>query len=508
MSLSALIRTANSVTKKFALVVAAILLCALASIAASPEIQPVKINKLNVVALDAQGRPVTGLRTADLQILEDGKPQSIALLRFTGDPPLLNLVKRGPGEYSNRAVASPHVTVMLVDLLNEPLISETIIGREVADSLKDLESSDGVYLYLLTFRGELRPIHPLPKPDSGIAPPAESWTRNIVSTLQAALKDLAGLRPVNDLDIRSRFDLTMDALRDLASQLAQASGRKNLVWVTGGIPMIGFSAATQSGMDFSNRVRWFSERLEQSQIVVYTVQTTAGAAVAETLDEVTAITGGREYSSSRAVEAIQQAITDSRANYEIDYYSAPAASNRKHRKVRVICGRSGARLQTAHEFYAVPPKILPNGFTVEEFHSRELPREIDTAIHSPFDATEIGIRASASPGSSHAPELSTSVTRRTEFEIHIDAADLLPRSARDHGARKVSVAFAACDEELRPSSAPILYDLMQDQLDAGTNCEIELHYTIPVGRAIPKVRVIVFDEELDAVGSVTIPIRH
>jgi len=492
--------------RRCATIAAALLLCALASTAWSAETQPGKLNKLNVVALDAKGQPATGLRSADFQLFEDGKPQSIAFFRFTGEPPLLT--KPGPGEYSNRAADSPHVTVMLVDLLNEPLITETIIGRGVADSLKNLDSSDGLYLYMLTARGELHAMYPLPKPDTGVPPVTESWTRNIVPTLQAALKDLAGLRPVADLDIGSRLDLTMDAMRDLGSQLAQASGRKNLVWVTGGIPVVGFSTSAQSGMNFTNPIRWFAERLEQAQIVVYTVQTTEGAAEAEILDELTTITGGREYSSSRAVEAVQQAITDSRANYEIGYYSAPADPDSKRRKIRVVCGRKEVRLQTAHDFYTVPPRILPNGFTTSGLHPGELPRKIDTAVHSPFDATEIGIRASVSADPADQQNVSTDLARRTEFEIHIDAADLLPRPARAQGNGKVFVAFAAYDEMLRQPSPPILYGLTPKQLDTATHGEIELHYAIPVGPAIRNVRVIVFDEALGAVGAVTIPIQR
>jgi VWFA-related protein len=506
MLLPGLFLMPNSVTRKWAVAAAAMLLCVFASNAGSEETPPGKLNRLNVVALDGQGQPVTGLSSADFRLFEEGKPQGIAFFRFTGDPPLL--AKPGPGEYSNRAVASPHVTVMLVDLLNEPLISETIIGREVADSLKNLDSSDGLYLYILTARGELHPIYPLPKPDTGVTPATAPWTRSIITTLQAASKDLAGLRPVADLDIQSRFDLTMDAMRDLGSQMAQASGRKNLVWVTGGIPLIGFSSAAQSGMDFTNRTQWFCQRLEQARMVVYTVQTTEGAAAAETLDEFTAITGGREYSSSRAVEAMQQAITDSRANYEIGYYPASANPNPQRRKIRVVCGRKDVRLQTAHGFYAVPPRILPNGFTAGELHSSELPRELDTAVHSPFDATEIGVRARVLPDSADSQDMSSGLTRRTEFAIHIDAADLLPRPARERGNGKVFVAFAAYDEGLRQPAPPILYSLTPEQIGTATHGEIELHYAIPVGQAIRKVRAIVFDEALGAVGSVTVPIQR
>jgi VWFA-related protein len=477
------------------------LLCAFAPAAGSQETQHAKLNKLNVVALDAQGRPVTGLRSTDFQLLQDGKPQDIAFFRFTGDRALL--AKPGPREYSNRAGAAWHATVVLIDLLTDPIMSDSIIGREVADSLQNLESSEGLYLYILTARGELYPIHPLPKPDTEVTPAAEPWTRNIAPMLQAALKNLYGIKPVDDLDIKYRFDLTVHALRDLGSQMAQVSGRKNLVWVTHGIPILGHSISTQSTLDFTNPLRWFCEELEQAQIVVYTVAQSmagAGAAVgtssAEFLEQFTRITGGRGYSSDRTGDAVRQARTDSRANYEIAYYPASQNPDGKHHKIRVICGRKEVRLQTEHGFYAVSPA----GPAPSALRSRELPVEVETAAHSPFDDTEIGLRASVSPDPVNA--------RNMRFEIHIDAADLLPRPARDPGAGKVLVVFAAYDEGLKQPSRPILVSLTPEQFETATRGEIGLREAIPVAQAIRKVRVIAFDAELGAAGSVTIPIQH
>ena len=72
---------------------AAILVCAVVP-ADSKETQHAELLKLNVVALDAQGEPVSGLRSVDFQLLEDGKPQDIVFFRFTGDraPQALSLI--------------------------------------------------------------------------------------------------------------------------------------------------------------------------------------------------------------------------------------------------------------------------------------------------------------------------------------------------------------------------------------------------------------------------------
>jgi VWFA-related protein len=468
---------------------AAMLLAAFAPCAAS-DAPHARLRKVNVVALDAKGQPLTGLRSADFQLFEDGKRQDIAFFRFTGDR--ISKPKPGPHEYSNDAAAARYPTVILIDLLTDRMLSDSIISKETADSLKNLESSDGLYLYLLTATGTLYPIHALPKPDTGIAPENEPWTRNAKPLLDAALKDLVGIKPIDDRDIKFRFDLTVKMLRDLGSQMAEAAGRKNLVWVTRGIPIVGYSISTQSGIDFSRPLEWLCEQLAQAQIVVHTVEQSGGGAAVGTpssqfLEQFGDLTGGREYSSDRVGDAIRQAGTDSRANYEIAYYSAATNADAKYHKIRVTCAHKEARLQTEHGFYVSSPSHLAPG----TLRSRELSIEAETAIHSPFEAGEIGLRASVSPDPAHA--------RVKRFEMHIDSADVL--------ARNVFVVFAAYDEEGKQPSAPVIDQLSPAQVAAAGHGDLFLHYAIPLGPAVRRVRAIVFDAELSALGSVTIPIE-
>ena len=487
---------------KRVLVAAAILLWAVAVAAGSKPIQPARLIKLNVVALDAQGRPVTGLHSADLQLQEDGKPRDIAFFRFTGGqaPP----AKPVPGEYSNRAGAAPHITVVLVDLLSDRIMSDSVVGRELTDALKNLESSEDLYVYFLTPRGNLYPVRPLPKPDTVVTPAAEPWTRNIGPLMQAAIKELFGIKPVDDRDIKVRFDLTVKAMEELGGQMGEASGRKNLVWVTHGFPIYGYSISGQGRLDFTKPVQSLCEALQQAQIAVYTVdQSMAGAAEGvgttsvETLQEFTSITGGREYTSDRAGEAIQQARTDSRANYEIAYYSTSLNSDGKHHKIRVTSGRKEVRLQTEHEFYAM---VSPGGLASDTLHSREMQREVEAAAHSPFDATDIGVRASVSPDPGNPQNMN--------FEIRIDAADLLPRPAQDHEAGKVAVVFVPYGEDLNQPSPPTTVTLTPEQFETAAHGEIRLREGLSLGPAVRQVRAIVFDAELGAVGSVMIPVHR
>ncbi len=448
-----------------------------------------RLSKLNVAALDTQGQPVTGLNAADFQLFEDGKPRDIVFLHFTGDRPLLS--KPPANEYSNRAVAGHPVTVILIDLLNQPVTNSSIVSGEVANALKHLESSDGLYLYMLTARGELYPIHPLPKSSTDGAPAADPWTRDTTPALQAALKDLVHLQPADNNEIKVRFELTVNAVRDLGSQMAQISGRKNLVWLTRGIPLTGYSIAAQMRLDFTKPLQGLCQDLAQAQIAVYAVeQEAAGAATdpdrAQVFATLTGVTGGRESSSDRAADAIQQAIADSRANYEIAYYSPSVSSDGKHHKIRVVCGRKDVHLQTAAEFYALP-SAAPGNLA-------------ERTAASPLDATDIALRANISRDPVTAKNM--------RFEIHVDPVDLLPRPTPDRDSRSVFVMFAAYDEAMKQPALPMVDSLTPEEFEAATHGEAGLRYAVPIEPAIRKVRVIVYDAELGAAGSVTIPIQR
>jgi len=448
-----------------------------------------RLNKLNVAALDAQGQPMTGLSAADFHLFEDGKPRDIAFFRFAGVRPLLP--KPGPHEYSNAGAAQP-VTVILIDLLNEAIMNGSIVSGEVADALRHVESSDGLYLYILTPRGELYPIHPFPKPGAEPTPAAEPWTRDLTPTLQAALKDLVHLKPVDNREIKVTFELTVNALRDLGSQMAQISGRKNLVWLTQGVAITGYSIAAQMRLDFTKPLQGLGQDLEQAQIALYTVeQSASGAPIeperAQAFETLTGITGGRESSGDRAAAAIQQAIADSRANYEIAYYPAALKLDGKYHKIRVVCGNKDVHLQTTLGLYAVAPPVSPASLA-------------ERAAGSPLDSTGIRLRASMSPDPVSAKNM--------RFEIHVDPADLLPRPAADHDRGSVFVMFAAYDEAWKQPSRPIVDSLTPEEFEAATHGAAGLRYAVPIEPAIRTVRVIVCDAELGAVGSVTIPIER
>src|SRR5271170_2448873 len=128
---------------------------------------PAKLVTLNVVALDNKGQPIGDLTADDLQIQDQGKHYKIAVFRKNDSKPDIAAPALGPHEFSNRSgiVASP-VTLILFDLLNDTLRAQGYAKTQLVSALQRLDSSDFVYVYLLTANGPY-PVRALPDADAG-----------------------------------------------------------------------------------------------------------------------------------------------------------------------------------------------------------------------------------------------------------------------------------------------------------------------------------------------------
>jgi len=120
---------------------------------------------------------------------------------------------------------------------------------------------------------------------------------------------------------------------------------------------------------------------------------------------------------------------------------------------------------------------------------------------SPFDAADIRLRV-AKPAKPAAGWV--------HFDIHVDSSDLLLEKQGERFRGELSVMVALYYEgflkgALPPSSVDI--DLTQAELDAVSRDGILISRDVSITNDIQKARVLVYDRNLDALGSVTIPIN-
>jgi VWFA-related protein len=448
---------------------------------------PGKLITLNVAATNSRDEPVTDLQASDLQLREEGKPQPIAFFRFAGTN--RTMAAHAPGEFDNHTTAQP--VVILFDRWNERLVTSAKSGIELGTAIQHLETAGNIYIYFLTSKGELAAVHPLPGTEGDVRATPDPSPAELRDELEHGIEEYQGFRARDDLNVR--LQKTFDALNMLRIRTGAIAGRKSLIWVTQGIPLV-FRAAGNGIVDLTPDVKKLSELFAQSQIAMYTVDQTNGVGtdLSRTLQLFSSLTGGRWSSHDNPALALGDALTDARGGYRIAYYSPVSEKEGKEVKIRLDTPRKGIRLLTREGFTVEPAGPNPEQQEAALF---------DNQIRSPLDASEIGLRVAMARKQQ---------TDSVHFDIHADPADVLILPEGDHYRVQLDVIVAAYNENVPKVTSPatrVELTLTKAQLNQAATEGIAVPLDVPVSNQVQKLRVIVLDPKMQALGSVTIPAK-
>ena len=432
-----------------------------------------RLVRFNVLATAAD------LKADDFRVTDDGKAQRIALFR---GPQSANT---NAGEFSNRPVPPPHTTAILLDLLNQKLSADRLdSSRKIGQSLKQLDSGESVYLYLLAFDGRLVPIHAI---EPGAAP-NKTWTQDIDATLAKSMKELNKARPagMSDEDIVKK---TYVALETLANQLTAFAGRSDIVWVTNDIPNV-WGPKTCSGdwIECALYVPHLSVTLDRAGVLVQPLSYSGllNPTATRYMEEMAGLTGGRAYYNEDMRAVIKQLAANASTTYAISYAPPHESWDSKFHKVKVTCERKSVKLDAKQRYYALP-------------ETRPGPEKsqgtLVAAYQRPSDVSDIGLRATIS---STAPNMA-------HVEIRVDPADLLLHESGGEYTGQLTVllsARAAAGPQGEPTLSTLPLHLKREQLKG----DIPIARDYPIDAATQKVRLIVLDQGANSVGSLTVPI--
>ena len=483
---------------------------AAAMVCSMPAADAPKRVTLNVIAVDGKGNPVTDLKGSDFRVTDSGKPQEIDSISHR-DTRLREAVPLGPNEFSNRAGGGVGpATVILFDLLNEHLDARGPAWNQLVQALQPLKSSAGLYLYLLTVDGRMYPVHGLPESEKEAgSEDAAPWTRQIKALLDGAMHTVFRVRPVDiDQFVDVRINLTYQNLRWLSERMAGIPGRKNIVWITHGIPIALSPAVTGTDwFDYTPYLRQLSEELDRAKVSIYPVQQIppgtampgtqeaqyTGLGSEETLQDFARYTGGLTNGSSDIRVAIRQAMNDVRTSYQISYYPTPQDWDGKFHKVRVTCTRKGVHIQTKEGYYA---------WAEERLDERGQEQAVEQAVTAPFDAGEIGLRATLTRDQANA--------RVAHLLVRVDPADVKLERKGDRYTGRLKIKMAPVPAVSGAAGTPVIvagleYDpaKYEEIMKNG----IRFSNDVNLVDGLERLRVVVLDAGSDAVGSVTVQVR-
>jgi len=221
---------------------------------------------VDVVAVDKKGQFVTDLQASDFKLVEEGKEQKISIFSLqqpSSEPFALNASRLPPNVFRNAPKYQPTsaLNVILLDGLNSSLLEQAYVRTEMIKFLEKLPEGHPVAIYMLgkklrllqdftTDLGELKKIirtfkgeSPKALASAGSAPETPlafqgftsmaaqdmgPWFRNQVDSF-------AQEHSSDQMD--ERLNRTMAALNSLARMLAGYQGRKNLIWISDGVPL-------------------------------------------------------------------------------------------------------------------------------------------------------------------------------------------------------------------------------------------------------------------------------
>lgn len=512
---------------------------------------------VSVVARDKSGNPVTDLTRDDFILLEESKPQKIEIFaleseRFgPGPAPALP-----PGTYTNRIAeyGSPPtaVSVILMDAVNTRIPNQNYAREKIVAFLGQIEARDRIAIYALDRSGlyavhdfsadsaslvaalsryrarypfGFDPVipaagtaaHPSATDDEGASAFADRMNR-FLSQAEQAWSDLVDTQ---------RVQTTTAAFRAIASRLARFPGRKNLIWISSGLPLATGADAmvplivNTPGRRFSREAEQAARELSSAGVVVYPVDARGlmGAATARAevrgsarpprdrspvfedtasgvgaMELFAALTGGRAFRNRNDIDrAVRSAVDDSRCSYTLGYYPAHGKWDGRFVRIAVKTKRPGVEIRARGGYYAVAKP---------QASEKELIARLEDTALSPLDATAIGIAV-------HVSRAGEAVPLTLKLAIDIDPRDisLLFMQGRWTGGLNLMLLQQSADGTILYKRAQA-FDLQFSPEEYGRMQRngLVIDHATEVRENACRLRIVVHDSRSGALGTVTVPL--
>lgn len=330
-----------------------------------------RLVEVHVVARDAQGRPVTDLRSEDFRVFDDGADRSVASFSIDAASAQseMSVATRNPAPSVNnrRSQGATGYSAILLDWLNSSF-SDRLRGDDaVRNVLSTIPVRQLVAIYAL-----------------GTEPPNSKHPLALFSNFSDSSADIASI--INDplilrgpdlaeshgifdarysgsaqnvsvqqqvFDWDNRIMDTVRALSDLADRMARLPGRKSVIWLTTGFPAI-IDAKVIPGIKtpegiYLKEIDRVLARFNQLNIAVHTVNTkglsaSGGRSYDDTLKEFADRTGGTMFSDRNDIETgVRVALEDMHDGYTLGFLVPDGAAAGMHR-IRVRTSKRNVNL--------------------------------------------------------------------------------------------------------------------------------------------------------------------
>jgi VWFA-related protein len=418
-----------------------------------------RLVQINVLAQDSKGQPISDLTQQDFTLQVSGRDRPIQVFSVERNgAPGLKPAATAQLPFSNRSASGdPNLVIILFDEYNTASMDVSRARKQLIDVFSRLAPNSRIALYLLT--NELKILldfttdHAALEAELAGHAPAPGFTTEGSElgvgsdtgspALTAALNRAESM--IKDARDAHRTEVSLRALNLIAAHVAGIRGRKTLVWLTGGVPvLIGYNPATfgasRAGQrDLSPEVIRTTRNLERADIAVDTVDLRGvrpddQARIANTrrpmgtrqpafdtdpnYDAMMTLakeTGGEVFRNTNDVgRAVQRAVDDSQVSYALGFYASQDELDGSYRPFHVRTRSHGAHLRYRSGFFATPDPSA----------QERLSQPLAGILTAPVTVSAISLRAEVQ----HAPD------GKYKLTVHAGPEGL---DLRDEGGKRV-----------------------------------------------------------------------
>jgi VWFA-related protein len=218
-----------------------------------------RLVQVRVFVQDGKGEPITDLKSEDFKVLDEGKPQNIALFSAESIVPVKLAHPLPNNVFTNRfdlkGEGEGSATVVLFDALNTSGSDLIYVRKHVLRFLQTLKPQDHVAIYALTT--QLLVLHEFTEDAAALVSavnhfiPRESVAYDASNVENVNLVDLGAAKDwlgfqnalnnanamIGDRNKINRVGTTSAAIQAIAAHVAAIPGQKSLIWVSGGFPL-------------------------------------------------------------------------------------------------------------------------------------------------------------------------------------------------------------------------------------------------------------------------------
>jgi VWFA-related protein len=208
--------------------------------------------KLDVLVTDAAGRPVAGLQQGDFTLLDDKKPQPILFFRGAD------------GSIGQGAAEPPVEVILLIDATNNSIRNVAFERDQIAKFLRQNGGRLAQPLTLMIFSERGVQVGPRPSTDGSLVAQELDKSGATMHTVQRS----------GGYDAIERVELSLKTLRSIVAVEAPKPGRKMLIWIGPGWPMLenpGYRASDATQRALFNAIVETTRTLREARITVYNV---------------------------------------------------------------------------------------------------------------------------------------------------------------------------------------------------------------------------------------------